>query len=56
MDVSTLLVADTQSAKLVQPGKGPFHNPSPLPEATAMFSVAHRKQRQNATVAQPLSD
>lgn len=56
MDVGTFLVADTQSAKLVQPGKGPFHNPSPTPEAAAMFSVTHRKQRQNASVAQPFPD
>ena len=35
MDIGTLLVADSQSAKLVQPGKAPLHNhrhrPRPLP-------------------------
>ena len=43
MDVGTLLIADTQSAKLVQPGKGPFHNPSPPPEATAMCCASQAK-------------
>jgi len=56
MDIGSLLVADAQPAKLVQPGKAPLHNPAPSAEATAMFRVAHRKQRQNASLAQTLPD
>ena len=56
MDVGSLLVADPQSAKLVQPGKGPFHDPSPSAQSAAVFSVAHREQRQNASVTQALPD
>ena len=56
MDVGTFLVADAQSAKLVQPGKAPFHDPSPSTEAAAVLCVAHRKQREDAPVAQTLPD
>lgn len=41
MDVSALLVADAQSAKLVEPGKGSLHDPSPTTEPT--FDVALRE-------------
>jgi len=56
VDVSSLFVANAQAAKLVQPGKAPFHDPSPSTEATAVLCVAHRKQREDAPVAQTLPD
>lgn len=56
MDVGTLLIADAQSAKLVEPGKGSLHDPSPSTEATAVFGLAHREQRHDAAVAQTLPD
>ena len=43
MDIGTLLVADSQSAKLVNPGKTPFHNPAASAEATAVLRVPHRE-------------
>jgi hypothetical protein len=43
MDVGTFLVADTQSAKLVWPGKRPLHNPALIAEATAELGVPHRQ-------------
>jgi len=54
MDVGTLLIADAQSARLVEPGEGSLHDPSPPTKTTAVFGVAHREQRDNATVAQTL--
>ncbi len=56
MDVGTFLVTNTQSAKLVQPGKGAFHNPPPSTQSAAMLRVAHCEQWQNASVAQALPD
>lgn len=43
MDTGTLLVADLQSAKLVQPGKGPLDDSAPLAQPSAVLGVAHRK-------------
>ena len=56
MDVGSLLVPDSQPTKLVEPGKGPLHDPSPAAEATAVLGVAHREQRQDAPVAQTSTD
>ena len=42
------------SAKLVEPGKGPFHDPPPSAQPTAVLRVAHREQRQDTPVAQTL--
>jgi hypothetical protein len=56
MDVGSLFVSDSQSAKLVEPGKGPFDHPAPSPEPAAMFGVTHREQRHDAAVAQTLPD
>lgn len=33
MDLGSLLVADAQPAKLVQPGKAPLHNPALLTQS-----------------------
>jgi hypothetical protein len=56
MDVGTLLMASAQSARLVEPGEGSLHDPSPPTETTAVFGVAHREQRDDATVVQTLPD
>jgi len=56
MDVGSFLVANTQSAKLIQPSEGPFHYPPPSTQSTAMLSVTHRQQRQDTAVAQTLAD
>jgi hypothetical protein len=54
MDVRSLLVPDSKSAKLINPGKTSFHYPSPPTKTTAVFGVAHREQSYDATVAQTL--
>jgi hypothetical protein len=51
LDVGTFLVADTQSAKLVEPGKAPLYHPSPSAKSTAVLGIPHREQRQNTAVA-----
>ena len=56
MNVGSLFVADSQSTKLVQPGKASLHNPSPSTKTTAVLRVAHREQRQDIPVAQTLPD
>lgn len=56
MDIRSLLVADSKSAKLIKPGKTPFHNPSPSTEATTVLSVALRKKRHDTALMQTLSD
>lgn len=48
MNVGTLLVADAQSAELIEPGKGSLHDPSPSTKPTAVFGPSHSEQRQNA--------
>jgi len=54
VNVSAFLVTNTQSAKLVQPCKGSFHNPSPSTQSAAMLGVALCEQWQNAPVTQAL--
>lgn len=56
MDIGSLLVSNPQSAKLIQPGEGPFHYQSPSTQSTAMLSVTHRQQRKDTAVAQTLAD
>ena len=54
VDVGAFLVADTQSSKLVEPGKAPLYHPSPAPEATTVVSVTHCKKRPNPAFMQTL--
>jgi len=56
MDVGSLLVANTQAAKLIKPSEGPFHHPSPSAESTAMFGVALGEPRNDVASAQTLPD
>jgi hypothetical protein len=56
MDVGSLLVANTQAAKLIKPSEGPFHHPSPSTESTAMFGVALGEQRHDTATTQALPD
>ena len=44
MHVGSLLVPDTKSAELVEPGKGSFHNPAPFPQSTAVFCISFCQQ------------
>jgi hypothetical protein len=50
------LIAYAETAKLIQPCEGTFHDPAPSPEPAAMFSVALRKKREDASVTQTLPD
>jgi hypothetical protein len=56
MDFRSLLVPDSKSAKLINPGKTSFHYPSPPTKTTAVFGVAHREQRDDATVRADLAE
>ena len=56
MNVRPLLVANAQSPELIQPSERPFHYPSPSTESTAVFGVALRKKRDDASVTKTLPD
>ena len=45
MDVSSFLITDAQSAKLIEPGERPLHDPPPSAQSAAMFGVALGKKR-----------
>src|SRR6516164_5881368 len=52
VNIGPLVVSDPQAAKLIEPGKCPFDDPTPALEATAMRGAAHRDQRHNPTDSQ----
>ena len=56
MDVGSLLIANTQAAKLIKPSEGPFHHPSPSAQPTAMFGVALGEPRNDVATTQTLPD
>ena len=56
MDIGSFLVADAQSAKLIEPSKGPLHDPPPPAQSAAVFGVALRKKRDDASATQTLPD
>jgi len=56
VNVHPLFVAHAQSPELVQPSEGPFDHPAPSPQSAAMFGIALRKKRVDASVTQTLPD
>jgi hypothetical protein len=56
VNVRPLFVAHAQATKLIQPGEGPFHNPPPSSQPAAVFGVALREKRDDASVTQTLPD
>lgn len=56
MKVRPFFVAHAQSPELIQPSEGPFYHPSPSAQPAAVFGVAHRKKRNDASVTQTLPD
>ena len=56
MNVRPLFVANSQAPELIQPSEGPFDHPAPSAQPTAMFGVALRKKRDDASVTQTLPD
>jgi hypothetical protein len=54
--VCAFFVAHAQAAKLIQPCERPLHDPAPSAQSAAVFRVALRKKRDNASVTQTLSD
>ena len=56
VNVSPLFVAHPQSPELIQPREGAFDYPAPASQPAAMFSVALRKKREDASVTQTLPD
>lgn len=56
MDVGSFLIADAQSPKLIEPGKGPLDDPAPSAQSTSMFGVALREKRDDVAGNQTLAD
>jgi hypothetical protein len=56
VNVHPLFVAHAPSPELVQPSEGPFDHPTPSPQSAAMFRIALRKKRDDASVTQTLPD
>jgi hypothetical protein len=56
MNVRSLLIANAQPPELIQPSERPFHHPSPSTESTAVFCVALRKKRDDASLTKTLPD
>ena len=56
MDVGSFLIANSQSAKLIQPCERTFHYPTPSAQSTAMFSVSFGKPGHDVAVTQTLPD
>ncbi len=56
MDIHLLLVANAQSAELVEPGKTPLDDPAPSSQSAAMLGVALGKQGQDVAATQTLPD
>jgi hypothetical protein len=56
VNIGPLVVSDPQAPKLIQPGKCPFDDPTPAPEATPMRGAAHRDKRQNPTDSQAVAN
>jgi len=52
MDVRSALVPNSESSKLVEPGKGPLHHPAKPSEPASMFRAAFRQDRLHASVPQ----
>ena len=56
MKIRSFFVAHAQSPELIQPGEGSLHDPPPLAQPAAVFGVALRKKRGDASVTQTLPD
>jgi hypothetical protein len=54
--IRPLLIAHTQSAKLVEPSKGSFHDPVPSAQPTAMFSISLGEPQHDVTGTQTSAD
>ena len=55
MDVGAAVEANEQSAPLVEPGEGAFHDPAVTPEAGAVFGLATRDLGPDAALPQLLA-
>jgi hypothetical protein len=56
VNVRPLFVSNPQPPELIQPRECAFDYPAPTPQPAAMFSVALRKKREDASVTQTLPD
>jgi hypothetical protein len=54
--VRPFFVAHAQSPALIQPSERPLDDPAPSAQSAAMFGVALRKKRDNASLTQTLPD
>src|SRR5207244_6802631 len=56
VDDGAFIVADSETAELIQPCERPIDDPPRPAQAAAVCRAAHRQQWHNATSSQPLSD
>jgi hypothetical protein len=52
MNIGSFFVADSKATKLIQPGKGSLHYPSPATKAAAMLGVTHHEKRHDTAHSQ----
>lgn len=56
MDVGSLVIADAESTKLIEPRKAPLDDPSQSPQPASVFGVPHRQEWVNVPATQTLPD
>lgn len=56
MNIGSFFGVDSKATKLIQPGKGSLHYPSPATKAAAMRGATHREKKHNAAHAQSVPD
>jgi hypothetical protein len=49
MDVGPPVIPHAQTAKLIEPGKRPFHDPPPPAQSTSMLCAAHGQKGDDVT-------
>lgn len=56
MYICPFLIPHAQTAKLIQPCEGAFHNPALSPEDATMIRITHCEQGQDVTGAKSIAD
>ena len=56
MYVGSLLIADAESTKLIEPRKAPLDDPSQSPQPASVLGVLHREEGMNVPATQTLPD
>ena len=56
MDVGPLVIPDAQTAKLIEPGKGPLYDPPPPAQAAPVRGTTHSEPRHDMPRPQPTAN